>query len=91
MDLVFKRYSSPFLLLNTLIEQKQLLEFINELDNIVYEERIYKLWLHKGYMTNYNDFKAQCGFKDNDSNINTPFDVNDVLEASMSVLEDIQP
>lgn len=57
MDLVFKRYSSPFLLLDNIIENGKFLEFVLELIDTYNEEQIYDLWLHKCYDKSYQEFK----------------------------------
>lgn len=87
MDLIFKRYSSPFFIIDTLIANCQFYEFINTLIDTVNEEKIYELWLHKVYTLEYNDFRSQFNIDDNSEE----FDIVDVVKTSMSVLEDIQP
>lgn len=87
MDLIFKRYSSPFFLIDMFITNCQFYEFINTLIDTVNEEKIYELWLHKVYTLEYNDFRAQFNIDDNSE----AFNVVDVVKTSMSVLEDIQP
>ena len=59
MDLVFKRYSSPFLLLDNLIENGKFLEFIAELLNDYQEEQLYEFWLHKVHDKSYEEFKKR--------------------------------
>lgn len=47
MDLLFNRYASPYLILDEIIGQGRLLEFIYELDEIREEEKNRELWLSK--------------------------------------------
>lgn len=89
MDLIFKRYSSPFFLVDTLILNNQFSDFIVDLINTVNEEKIYELWMHKSYTEGYNDFRKR--FAINSDEKVEKVNVNKVLESSMRVLEDIQP
>lgn len=57
MDLLFHRYASPFLLLDTYIEQGRLFDFIIEFFNIRNDEMTWDVWLHKIYDQSYEDFK----------------------------------
>ena len=57
MDLVFKRYSSPFLLLDNLIENGRFLEFIMELLDMHEEEQIYELWLTSALINRMKNLK----------------------------------
>ena len=53
MDLLFKRYASPFLLFDELIVNGQSFEFIQDMLKEIQEESIYKLWLYKGFDKDY--------------------------------------
>jgi hypothetical protein len=90
MDLIFKRYSSPFLLLDTLIVNNQFNGFINDFIDMYNEDKIYELWLHRGYGKSYKDFRSKINLEPKEVNT-TPVDVDKILKDSMSVLEDIQP
>lgn len=89
MDLVFSRYSSPFQLIDTLIENNQLNDWIYDFVDIVNEDKIYNLWLHKGVFTSYEEFRNGINLKSSEQS--ESFDVNEVLESSMSVIDEIQP
>ena len=62
MDLLFKRYANPFLLLNQVIEQKRLVDFIYELSEIKKEEETFETWLNKFSILSdiqYQEYKAK--------------------------------
>ena len=62
MDLLFKRYANPFLLLNQVISQKRLVDFIYELSEIKKEEDTFETWLKKYTILNdiqYHEYKAK--------------------------------
>ena len=60
MDLLFQRYASPYLLLNEVIAQKRLVEFLHELGQIKRESELENIWLHKVFNQSYSDFKNAC-------------------------------
>lgn len=59
MDLLFKRYASPFLLLDGMLGTGRFTEFILKFIDTQNEETIYDLWLHKVHDKTYQEFKDQ--------------------------------
>ena len=59
MDLIFKRYSNPFSLIDPLIETNQFSDFIDTFNEKVVEDMEFDYWLHKVYDKSFNDFKKQ--------------------------------
>ena len=57
MDLLFSKYASPYLLLDQVIEEKRLMEFIYMLYETKQEKELTDIWLHKVFDKNYIDFK----------------------------------
>lgn len=57
MDLLFRRYASPFILIDNLIATASLYDFIIKLDEIVNEERNWEFFLHKIYDKTWEEFK----------------------------------
>lgn len=57
MDLLFKRYASPFLLLDTYISSGRMNEFIIEFMNIHNEETMWDVWIHKIFEQSFDDYK----------------------------------
>lgn len=58
MDLLFKRYASPFLLLNQMLKAGRLYEFIDTLVGYDEEEKAWEMYLHTIYAhrKNFNEF-----------------------------------
>lgn len=90
MDLVFKRYSSPFLLIDTLIANNQFCDFILDLLDTINEEKVYELWMHKVFDKEYEDFRKQFSYLKNRNQVTEKVDVDKVLQDSMSVLDEIK-
>ena len=78
MDLLFKRYASPFLLLDEMILTGELLEFVMHMVEQVNEEQEWEFFLHKVFDKSFKEFKdalnetqpAQCA-KMSESEIET--------------------
>ena len=47
MDLLAKRYASPFLILDEIVSRGRLRDFVEELNKELDEERLWEIWLHK--------------------------------------------
>ena len=60
MDLLFVRYASPFILLDSFITTNSLNDFVNDFFNFVIEERNEKsqweFFLHKVYDKSWSEF-----------------------------------
>lgn len=61
MDLIFKRYSSPYLFLDNLIENNELSEGIDVILKQVIEEKDYELYLSMNPLNdkNFHDWKQE--------------------------------
>lgn len=57
MDLLFKRYASPFLLLDEMILTGELLEFVTHMVEQVNEEQEWEFFLHKVFDKSFKEFK----------------------------------
>lgn len=57
MDLVFHRYASPFLLLDQVVRNDELSEFVNMLWDVTEEEREWEYFLAKVFDKSFADFK----------------------------------
>jgi len=67
MDLLFKRYANPFVLLNQMIAVGRFEEFIDELvqmqNDDVENETLWELYLHHKFIDkSFNDFKNQLEY-----------------------------
>ena len=60
MDLLFKRYASPFLFLNGMIQNKRFFEFVVDFVKTINEEKEkeqnWQFFLHKVWEGTYQDF-----------------------------------
>lgn len=57
MDLLFSKYASPYLLLDQIVEEQRLCEFLNEFANIKREEELVDVWKHKVFDKGFKEFK----------------------------------
>lgn len=57
MDLLFKRYASPFVLLDPVIASGDLSNFVSELWGIVNEEKEWEYFLHKVFDKSFAEFR----------------------------------
>lgn len=65
MDLLFKRYASPFFLCEQMIEVKRFDEFVTEIIRIQNEETgnrdMWELYLHSSFISeSFESFKRRC-------------------------------
>jgi hypothetical protein len=56
MDLLFKRYASPFILLDGYIKTARFCEFIREFAEIKKEDDTWEFFLHKVWDKSYDEF-----------------------------------
>lgn len=57
MDLLAKRYASPFVLLDEMIRQGRFFDFVCEINKIRTEERMWEVWLHKVFDKPFNEWR----------------------------------
>lgn len=89
MDLLFKRYANPFLLINNLISCHRLSDFINELLNMHNEEQLYDVWVRRVFDKTFNEFKEQVK-----KEIEPEADCQDVettVQESINILNNFKP
>lgn len=58
MDLLFKRYASPFTLLDEVIRNRQLCEFVKMLSVEVDNDQLWEFFLHKVSGQTFAEFKS---------------------------------
>jgi len=90
MDLLFKRYASPFLLLDGMIQTGRLLEFIKEFIDISNNDEIYDLWLHRVFDKGFEEFKNEVLSKAETSQV-TDQDVETTIKNSYEILNNFSP
>lgn len=84
MDLLFKRYASPFLILDSYIENKSLTSFLRTLYEKVGEERMWEVWLHKVDNQSFDEFKNSI-VEANEKVDNSTDTINDILSNSLDI------
>ena len=88
MDLLFSRYASPFLLLDTVIETSSLCSFIDNQYNQVEENKQWEFFLHKVFDKSWKDFLDEVSISNNEtSNIN----LSDVIRKSRLSMAQFKP
>ena len=90
--MIFKRYSSPFSLLDPLIENNQLSDFITTIHNKYVEDLEYELWLHKVYDKSFEEFKKDMSIsKDAQSGYMEDEDIKTTVKKSYDILSNFRP
>lgn len=90
MDLLFKRYASPFLLVDQMILTGQFSEFVSKVVEMDADDELWKFFLHKVDGQSFNDWKASLndtGLKSKMSDEQIETTIND----SYSILNGFEP
>ena len=86
MDLLFRRYASPFILLDNLIATNSLTQFIIDMLDIVNEEKLLEYFMHKVFDKSWNDFIDEVKPKETKK-----IDVGATLIKSKNMLKNFTP
>ena len=91
MDLLFKRYASPFVLLDNLILTNSLNNFVNDFFDFVIEEQKEKteweFFLHKVYDKSWSEFINDIKQSENQE----PIDLGATFVKSKNILKNFTP
>ena len=87
MDLLFKRYASPFVLLDNLIITNSLNNFVNDFFDFVREDNEWEFFLHKIYGKSWSEFSDSIKQSDNQE----PIGLGATLTKSKNMLENFTP
>ena len=91
MDLLFSRYASPFVLLDSLILTHSLNNFIDDFFDFIIEERKEKteweFFLHKVYDKSWGEFSESIKQSENQESI----DLGATLNKSKNILNNFTP
>lgn len=86
MDLLFKRYASPFLLVNQMMQTKQFTDFVDTLLEFANEEKLWEFYLHKVEGISFEEYKNSVFFGElTSTNIET------TVNESYDILQDFVP
>ena len=88
MDLLFKRYASPFLILDGFIESGQFCRYIQHMLDRHNEEMIYDIWIHKVYDKAFPDFKNEIM---NATRQQKPVNLETTVRESENILKNFIP
>ena len=94
MDLLFKRYASPFSFVDGMIQSGRFHEFVVEFANTITrekeEERNWEFFLHKVWEGTYQDFLADI--ENNKRNLAmTKRTIETTIQHSMNILNNFNP
>lgn len=87
MDLLFKRYTSPFILLDSLILTNSLNNFISDFIDFVNKDKEWEFFLHKIYDQTWDEFSDSIKQSDD----NEPIDLGATLIKSKNILNNFTP
>lgn len=87
MDLLFKRYTSPFVLLDSLILTHSLNNFISDFIDFVNKDKEWEFFLHKIYDQTWDEFSDSIKQSDDHESI----DLGATLMKSKNILNNFTP
>lgn len=87
MDLLFKRYASPFVLLDSLILTHSLNNFISDFIDFVNKDKEWEFFLHKIYDQTWDEFSDSIKQSDD----HEPIDLDATLMKSKNILNNFTP
>lgn len=91
MDLIFKRYSSPFSLFDELIENDMLSDFIDTLIEKNNEDLELKIWLHKVYDKSFSEFTSNIHSQGAHTEAMDEEEAKTTIRKSYEMLSNFQP
>lgn len=93
MDLLFKRYASPFSLLDIMIQSNKLDEFVITIIDEENEQKLWELYLHHGWLNkSFEDFKKEVLIpKTNASSKTTGKEIEATINHSKEILNSFKP
>lgn len=95
MDLLAKRYASPYLILDDFIRLQQLFEFTTTILQMVYDEKVHEArwqyYLHKVYDMSFEDYVQYCENKQPAEQPMTHKEISETIEESRKMLEGFVP
>lgn len=89
MDLLSKRYSSPFLILDEMIAQGQFYEFVIEVNKIQHEEELWDIWTHKIFDKGFEEWKKTLNIPQEVEK--SDFNAKATIKNSMDILNGFNP
>jgi len=94
MDLLFKRYASPFLFVDSMIQTCQFSEFVDEFVHTINseneEQMNWEFFLHKVNEGSFRDFVDEMK-QDKENKEMTANDIEATVQQSMDILNNFNP
>lgn len=90
MDLLFKRYASPFLLLDGYIQTARFCEFIREIVRQQVEDDRWEYFLHKVWDKSYSEFRNSLQISQNVQGMSEA-DMEATVKKSIDILGNFKP
>lgn len=91
MDLLFSKYASPFLLIDTLILTNSLSEYISDMYRFTNEEKQeqskWEFFLHKVYEESWTDFNERLKSEEHGKTVN----ISDTLAKNQQIMANFIP
>jgi CRISPR/Cas system-associated exonuclease Cas4 (RecB family) len=95
MDLLYKRYASPFSLLDNLIVNEQFNEYVQFLLNKEAEEKndnmLWEFFLHKVYNKSFNEWKEEIKSKSQSKDAMNEAKKEEIIAKSNAILQGFVP
>jgi hypothetical protein len=86
MDLLFSRYASPFVLIDSLIQTSSFSTYIDDMYGVIEEEKLWDYFLHKVYDMSWGEFLDGCKLKPQQE-----IDLGATLTKSKNMLQNFNP
>ena len=94
MDLLFKRYASPFLFVDGMIQSGRFLEFVIDFIKVTNQETedsfTWEYFLHKVYDKSYQEFKEEIEINRENQELSEQ-DIETTVQHSMGILSSFNP
>jgi hypothetical protein len=91
MDLLFKRYASPFLLVDQMILTGNFTEFVAKVVELDADEELWQFFLHKVEGQSFNDWKASLGVDQQAKTQMSDDEIKATVQSSFSILNGYEP
>ena len=89
MDLLFKRYASPYLLVDEMILAGQFSDFVTQLTEYDADQNLWEFFLHKVDGQSFNDWKASLDAEQ--SNQMSDDQIETTINDSYFILNNFEP
>lgn len=89
--MLFKRYASPFLLVDQMILTGNFTEFVAKVVELDADEELWQFFLHKVEGQSFNDWKASLGVDQQAKTQMSDDEIKATVQSSFSILNGYEP